>query len=165
MHCLLVIPNNCHLHFWWEIIGFFTSVIITIIHSIMTWYSLPINGCSNQFCKITDSEFDSPSQGKKEMVNNGSMSVYWRCWKSSFGRCELEVLPVLPEGDIVIGRPSLTEAAEVPPVIRSLLVLPVLSPIVEFGFTELVDNPPFTWANTGSGIVNSEISLFRDIYN
>ena len=51
---------------------------------------------------------------------------------------------MLPEGDIVIGRPSLTEAAEVPPVIRSLLVLPVLSPIVEFGFTELVDNPPFT---------------------
>ena len=57
----------------------------------------------------------------------------------------LVVLPVLPEeGDIVIGRPSLTEAADVPPVIRSPVVFPVLSPIVEFGFTELVDNPPFT---------------------
>jgi hypothetical protein len=56
----------------------------------------------------------------------------------------LVVLPVVPEEDIVIVRPSVTEAAEVPPVVRSPVVLPVLSPIVEFGFTELVDNPPFT---------------------
>jgi hypothetical protein len=51
----------------------------------------------------------------------------------------LVVLSVLPE-DIVITRPSVTEAAEVPPVIRSPVVLPVLSPIVEFGPFELVDN-------------------------
>jgi hypothetical protein len=54
-------------------------------------------------------------------------------------------LPVLPEEDIVIAGPPVTEAAEVPPVIRSSVVLPVLSPaIVEFGFTELADNPPLT---------------------
>jgi hypothetical protein len=54
------------------------------------------------------------------------------------------VFPVLSEEDFVISRPSVTEAAEVPPVIRSPVVLPVHSPIVEFGFTELADNPPFT---------------------
>lgn len=32
---------------------------------------------------------------------------------------------------------------------RSAVVLPVLSPMVEFGLTELVNNPPLTWANTG----------------
>ncbi|HEX5975632.1 MAG TPA: hypothetical protein VFY68_00065 [Nitrososphaeraceae archaeon] len=46
-------------------------------------------------------------------------------------------MPVFPEEDIVIARPSVTEAAEVPPVFRSAVVLPVLSPIVEFGLTEL----------------------------
>jgi hypothetical protein len=59
------------------------------------------------------------------------------------------MLPVFPEEeeeeeDIVIARPSVTEAAEVPPVARSAVVLPDLSPIVEFGFTELADSPPLT---------------------
>jgi hypothetical protein len=73
----------------------------------------------------------------------------------------LVVLPVLPE-DVVLARPSATEEAEVPPVIRSAVVLPVLSPIVEFGFTELADNPTFTCANTGCGIVKLEL-LCSDI--
>jgi hypothetical protein len=47
-------------------------------------------------------------------------------------------------GEFVIARLSVTEAAEVPPVARSAVLLPDLSPIVEFGFTELADIPPLT---------------------
>jgi hypothetical protein len=55
----------------------------------------------------------------------------------------LVMLPIL-SGDIVIVKPSVTKAAEVPLVVRSAVVLPDLSPIVEFGFTEPADNPPLT---------------------
>jgi hypothetical protein len=44
--------------------------------------------------------------------------------------------------DIVTDRPSVTDDGEVPPVKRSALVFPDLSPMVLFGFTELVDSPP-----------------------
>ena len=54
----------------------------------------------------------------------------------------LVVLPVLPDSDMVIARPSVTDEAEVPPVKRSAVVFPDLSSMVLFGFTELADSPP-----------------------
>jgi hypothetical protein len=54
----------------------------------------------------------------------------------------LVVLAVLSDLDIVTDRPSVTDDGEVPPVKRSALVFPDLSPMVLFGFTELVDSPP-----------------------
>ena len=54
----------------------------------------------------------------------------------------LVILPVLPDSDVVIARPSVTDEGEVPPVKRSAVVFPDLSSMVLFGFTELVDSPP-----------------------
>jgi len=50
----------------------------------------------------------------------------------------LVVLPVFSDEDNVIARPSFTEAAEVPPVARSAVVLPDLSPLVGFASSPLL---------------------------